>query len=381
MVVALPLRRPVRHASFQRTSTDNIIVRCELSDGTVGWGEGVPREYVTGESADSAMSLLQQSDVSKQIIACPDIASAVRFAETIRLRPVDGDERNCRGNAARCALELSLLDAYGRSFGENLATVTAHVAPSLFSFRPRVQYSGAITGSRGWKLRAVALGYRLTGFAQVKIKVGMADVDDMRRLRLVRRYLGKKMQLRVDANEAWNPTNCIDRIKAMAPFHIECVEQPLPHSQVQALAAVRRQVATPIMLDESLCSMVDAERAVAGGWCDRFNLRISKCGGFIPTLRLAEFAARNDISCQLGCQVGESAILSGAGRHFATSVKDLTAIEGSFDKYLLHDCLAYRDLTFGRGGWAEALGGGGHGAWVDPDAIADLAIRTETILE
>ena len=241
-------------------------------------------------------------------------------------------------------------------------------------------FRSAITGSRGWKLRALALGYRLTGFAQVKVKVGMEGGDDVKRLRVIRRCVGNKMQLRVDANEAWPPKDCAERIAALQPFGIECVEQPVAHEQVASLADVRKKVSTPIMLDESLCSMIDAERAVAGGWCDRFNLRLSKCGGYIPTLRLAEFAVRNNITCQLGCQVGESAILSGAGRHFAASVAGLTAVEGSFDKHLMQDCLAYKHLTFGRGGWAPALPGGGHGAWVDPDAVESRARRTEDIL-
>ena len=73
----------------------------------------------------------------------------------------------------------------------------------------------------------------------------------------------------------------------------------------------------PIMLDESLCGMVDAEEAIAGGLCDLFNIRLSKCGGFIPSLRLVQVARRHGLGCQLGCQVGETAILSAAGRHFA----------------------------------------------------------------
>jgi muconate cycloisomerase len=380
-VVELPLRRPVRHASFVRTSTENVIVRCTLSDGTIGWGEGVPREYVTGESADTAVDLLCASEIKSQLTPCQDFAAVVRMAEPMRLAPVLGDKRGCAGNAARCALELAILDAFGRAFGESLTSVTEQIAPSLYSFQPKVQYSGAITGTRGWKLRALALGYRLTGFTQVKIKVGIAGSVDARRLRLIRKYVGKKINLRVDANEAWSPAECTARIKELEPFGIECVEQPVSHVQVSSLQEIRKQVSTPIMLDESLCSMVDAERAVVGDWCDRFNLRLSKCGGFIPTLRIAEFASRNNVSYQLGCQVGESAILSGAGRHFATSVRGLTAIEGSFDRHLMVDFLAYRDLTFGRGGWASALGGGGHGAWVDPHAVESRARRTEAIFE
>ena len=84
------------------------------------------------------------------------------------------------------------------------------------------------------------------------------------------------------------------------------------------------------MLDESLCGMVDAERAATGKLCDLFNLRLSKCGGFIATLRLAQFARKQGLGYQLGCQVGETAILSAAGRHFASGVRDIRYLEGSY---------------------------------------------------
>jgi muconate cycloisomerase len=126
--------------------------------------------------------------------------------------------------------------------------------------------------------------------------------------------------------------------------------------------------------------MFDAERAVSGVWCDRFNLRLSKCGGLIPTLRLAQFARRNGIGCQLGCQVGESAILSAAGRHFAASVAGLTAVEGSFDRHLVRTPLSREDITFRRGGWAPALPGPGLGVTIDSAAVERESIAKEALV-
>ena len=81
------------------------------------------------------------------------------------------------------------------------------------------------------------------------------------------------------------------------------------------------------------------ERAVELGACDLFNLRLSKCGGFIPSLRLAQFARAHGLGCQLGCQVGETAILSAAGRHFAASVGGLRYVEGSYDRHMVREAL------------------------------------------
>src|SRR5581483_8046366 len=58
--VRIPLRKPIRHASHTRTDTDNVLVRCALEDSTEGYGEGVPRDYVTGETIDSVLDLLKK---------------------------------------------------------------------------------------------------------------------------------------------------------------------------------------------------------------------------------------------------------------------------------------------------------------------------------
>jgi muconate cycloisomerase len=134
------------------------------------------------------------------------------------------------------------------------------------------------------------------------------------------------------------------------------------------------------MLDESLCSRIDAERAVEAGTCDLFNLRLSKCGGFIPSLRLAQFARRHSLGYQLGCQIGESALLSAAGRHFAASVADLHYLEGSYDRHLVREALATQDLTFGRGGWAPALAGPGLGIALSPAALERATVRKVALL-
>jgi L-alanine-DL-glutamate epimerase-like enolase superfamily enzyme len=378
--VRIRLRRPVKHASHSRTETDNLVVVCKLADGSVGTGEGVPREYVTGETIDSAMSLLKESDLAGQFAPCATFAGAVRQAEAFRLKAIPGDDRDCAGNSARCAVELALLDAYGRMFGEPLMNVAKMLAPDLYEPKERVQYSGIILTAKGWKARLMALAYRWRGFRQIKVKVGIPGLDDAQRLKVLRRMLGPNREIRVDANEAWAPGEVLECIRALESFGITSVEQPVPHEQVGSLTAVRQQTKVPIMLDESLCSMVDAGRAVEAQTCDLFNLRLSKCGGFIPTLRLAQFAKANGLGYQLGCQVGETAILSAAGRHFATSVKEIRNLEGSFDRHLVWDSLAQDDITFGKGGWAPALVGCGLGVKIDPVRLDAVTVRREVLL-
>jgi L-alanine-DL-glutamate epimerase-like enolase superfamily enzyme len=379
--VRIPLVRPIQHASHRRTSTDNLVVRCVLDDHTEGFGEGVPREYVTGETIDSAIDLLRKSDLASRLEPCRDFPAAAALAERFRLNPVPDDDRDCRGNAARCAVELALLDAYGRHFSEPLAKVTQLLAPDLYEPKDSIRYSGVITSARaGFKLFLVCMLMRAYRFRQVKVKVGIAGHDDVYRLKKIRGRMQRNVDLRIDANEAWSAGEAVERIRALEPFGVSSVEQPVPHAEVAALAEVRRQVRTPIMLDESLCGPIDAERAVAGQTCDLFNLRLSKCGGFIPSLRLAQLARRHGLSYQLGCQVGETALLSAAGRHFACSVAGPRFLEGSYDRHLVCEALGRRDITFGWGGRAPALTGPGLGVDLDPAALDRVTVRKEPIL-
>ena len=222
---------------------------------------------------------------------------------------------------------------------------------------------------------------RVYGFAHLKVKVGIAGQDDVRRLATIRRRVGKRMRMRIDANEAWTADKrAVLRIAELKSAGVDWVEQPIPHEQVKALAEIRKKSGFRIMHDESLCGMVDAERAVADQTCDLFNLRLSKCGGLLPTLRLAQFAFKHGLGCQLGCQIGETAILSAAGRHFAASVRGLECIEGSYDRHLVKEALGTRDITFGWGGWAPAFAGPGLGVDLDPAALERVTVREEVLV-
>jgi L-alanine-DL-glutamate epimerase-like enolase superfamily enzyme len=373
--VRIPLRKAIRHASHSRTDTENLVIRCTLADGTVGWGEGVPRDYVTGETIADAISLLRASDPLAQLGPANDLAAAIEQARRFTIAPTPGDDRRIRGNSARCAVELAYLDATCRHLNLPFGAIVPLVVPELHRPQPEVRYSGAITSAKGWKLVLAAWIMWGYGFRQVKLKVGIAGYDDLARLKSLRRRVGKLMDLRIDANEAWSPADTVARITALEPFGITSVEQPIPHEQVAALRDIRKQIKTPIMLDESLCGIVDAEVAIADGLCDLFNLRLSKCGGIIPTLELAALAHRAGLGYQLGCQVGETAILSAAGRHVACNLDRIRYLEGSYDRHLVREALATTDLTFGRGGKAQALPGPGLGITIDPAALKRVTVH------
>src|SRR6056297_2398130 len=152
----LPLRQQIKHASAARSESTNVLVACQLRDGTTGWGEGVPRPYVTGETPEGAVRQLCRSRLDEQLPRdCQSWSDVIEICDSLRLAESGEDPRGCLGNAARCAVELSLLDAFGRLFEEPVSRVTEHVAAAkaIRTRLPAVRYSGAVTASSPRKER------------------------------------------------------------------------------------------------------------------------------------------------------------------------------------------------------------------------------------
>jgi L-Ala-D/L-Glu epimerase len=380
--VAVPLKRVVRHASFERTESENLIVRVTLADGTTGYGEGVPRSYVTGETVDSTFTVLGAGDWAREIGRPASFAEVVDRLESLTLPSIESDPRGMAGNAARCALELAILDAYGRRFGESLGrAVELSQSNGLqrFDRARRVRYSGAITAESNRAERISAWKMWIYGFRQVKIKVGTNGQDDPARLARFREILGKRMDIRLDANEAWRAAEVLDRVQPLVRFNPTALEQPVPHADVDCLTELRPQLHIPVMLDESLCGFPDAVSAIERRTADILNVRLSKCGGLLPSLRIMALAQANGLGVQLGCHPGETSLLSAAGRHVASRVSGLRYVEGSYDGHILRSNVTTRDITFGYGGRARPLPGPGLGVIVDVPALRAITVANREI--
>lgn len=384
--VPIGLRKPVRHASHVRYHNDTLIVRCELTNGHVGWGEGLPREYVTGESIESVWQHLQQSSFDTLSDEFHDAREASEMFDQFTLAAVAAPEgvtpRECFGNSVRCALELALLDAACQTDRQSLGDFIASLpeAAEVIEQREEIFYSGVITSMTARKQWLSAWKMRLFGFGMIKVKVGTEGIDDRDCLRRIWKVVGPHVDLRVDANEAWQPDEIISRMEPLLPFHPTSLEQPVPHEAVEGLASVRPDLSVPIMLDESLCCEEDGERAIEQQTCDLFNIRLSKCGGIRSSVRLAAMARANGLGYQLGCQVGETGILSAAGRHFACNVGEIRYVEGSFDRFLVRETLTHENLTFARRGRAGRLTGPGLGISVKEERVRAIAERTAELI-
>src|SRR5262245_54151812 len=103
-IVRLPLKRPFTHAYATRRDSENILVRCELASGVTGWGEGVPREYVTGETPAGCIAQLAATPLREQLTCdCNSWPDVIQLCDGFAPASDRDNPRGCYGNALRCA--------------------------------------------------------------------------------------------------------------------------------------------------------------------------------------------------------------------------------------------------------------------------------------
>jgi hypothetical protein len=77
----------------------------------------------------------------------------------------------------------------------------------------------------------------------------------------------------------------------------------------------------------------------------------------LNSMRIARIARDNRLACVVGAQVGESGILSAAGRHLAAALPGVRFVVGSAGLLLLKQDLMDQNVLPGWGGWARSFDG------------------------
>ena len=143
---------------------------------------------------------------------------------------------------ALAAVDLALWDRAGNREGRPVAELLSD-DPS--GERPRQRDDRGRPTARGAAAQAAAAPR--AGYSCVKVKVGVGD--DAGRVAAVRAAVGAEMELRLDANGAWEVDEAVATIEALAPAGLELVEEPV-HG-VAPMRAVRDRVAVRVAMDET----------------------------------------------------------------------------------------------------------------------------------
>src|SRR5215211_2343769 len=146
--VDLPFKTAFRHAAAARTTSESLFLRMTLDSGVDGWGEALPRAYVTGESRQVAFALLRDQVlpalVGRRFQSLPEVVSFLEKCDG--KAPTEWVRPEVPQTSAWCCVDLALLDAFGRAFGEPASLGGQPSEGALEGYR----YSGVVSAGRGW---------------------------------------------------------------------------------------------------------------------------------------------------------------------------------------------------------------------------------------
>lgn len=250
-------------ASGAQELAKNVLIRLELDDGTVGFGEAAPFPAVNGE--DQARVLAQLGSVGPALEQV-NLAAYREVSRTLRESLLDVP-------TALAGSEIALMDALCRRQQVSLLNFFGGVESRLKTDITIV--TGTVLEAEQAARRAVA-----AEFDQLKIKVGGASLDeDVNRLRAILRA-APSAELLLDANCAYSVEEALALLDGVGTDRGRVIvfEQPTPRDDFDALAEVQSKGRVPVAADESLRSEADLVALIRTGGIAAVNIKTAKFG-------------------------------------------------------------------------------------------------------
>ena len=282
----------LRHTfTISRESQDVVrVVTVELSDGDlVGFGEASPSSFY-GEDAEGVQADLQLLE---------DLAAG---ADPLHYRDVLEQAAEILGErrGALCAFDTALFDLASRKLGVPLWRLLgldpARIPLTSFTI-------GIDTIEQMLSKLQEARDYPI-----LKVKLGTPqDIEIIRQLRRETDAV-----FRVDANCGWTVDETIEKSAELKALGVEFIEQPLPPEQLEAMEEVCRRSALPVIADEN--SVIPEDIPALAGRFHGINIKLVKCGGILPALRMVHLARTLGLQVMFGCMIETSILISAAAQ-------------------------------------------------------------------
>ncbi len=298
--IVRPLKTTFSTSLGRKQHIDNVIVKVTLEDGTTGAGE-VPTSFafahetvaVIKETLTQAAMRLKGKDIGDYGEHVADMRK--RFPHA--LMTVSG-------------LEVALFRASLVSRG-----LSEHMHWGGASRRITTDITVPFLTDAGLLGRWLSFAIK-KGFTTYKLKVSGKTEQDRYVLSFIYEYLKDRLpafRVRLDGNQGFTSESCLaflDWADAMR-YTIELFEQPLPMDDFRGIAAVTQRSAIPIILDESVLTVADAQRAADNGAGHGFNIKTAK-SGIGASAAIMQLAGRHSMKLMIGCMVETMCGLSAA---------------------------------------------------------------------
>lgn len=296
------LRNPSVVAYEALEVAPNLVVRLELENGLVGYGNAAPDQHVTGETAESVAQTIQQI-FKPAVLGADAFGIETLWAQLTALAPT--------APSAIAAIDIALYDLLGKQAGLPLHQLLGGACEAI---ETTVTLSIAETATS----IAQAQAFQAQGFKALKIKIGLDAEADVERVRAVRAAVGPAMRLTLDANQGYTLTETLDVLELLAVCDIAFIEQPLKATDLEGMRELCERSPIPVMADESVLNAMDALLTPA----PLINLKLMKTGGITGALKANAVAEARGIRTMFGC-MDESRISMAAAAHCALALHNV----------------------------------------------------------
>jgi D-arabinonate dehydratase len=236
-------------------------------------------------------------------------------------------------------------------------------------------------------LAGEAEGYRALGFRGMKMKVGrnpstqthlrhlvehaekcvVEPEEDIARVAAVRRALGRQAKLMVDVNCAWSPAMAIAMGRALEPYDLYWIEEPVATDDIDGSARVAAALATPIAGYETEIGLYGFRELIGRGAVDIVQTDIAWAGGFSECRRIAALAQAHHLMMAPHAFAG--AVLLAASLHFIAAIPNGLVLEFDQNPNGLRDELLKEPFAVGPDGMMRLPERPGLGIELDPAAV------------
>ncbi|HVN96182.1 MAG TPA: enolase C-terminal domain-like protein [Syntrophorhabdaceae bacterium] len=325
--IVRPLRTTFSTSLGQKDVMKSVIVQIRLKDGLTGTGE-CPTSFAVKDETVAAIKCIIR-DVSPQLKGLPIEAYGEKIGEFRRRFP--------QYPMTISGLEVALFRAYLASAGR---TEHAYFGGKLDVLETdiTIPYTTDINTIETWIEYAVR-----KGFTTYKFKVSGRLRDDANLISEVYRRLRDKMRaftVRLDGNQGFTEKTCLDFFDFLVrnAYPVELFEQPLRKDDYRGLRQIKKRSPVPIILDETVFTVTDLERAVEDNLCHGINIKIAK-SGIDESLKLYKAAKKHGLKRMIGCMT-ETMVGLSAGIDFAAGKGGFDYIDLDAVHFLYH-CNTY----------------------------------------
>ncbi len=309
-VVSLPYVEPLRTSFGMEPYKVAVLVELTTDAGIVGWGEA-PIEIWPGYGSETVIT---STHILEEFIIPKFIGKTLEspFDVPALLKSIRGH------NFTKFGLEAAIWDAFARTNDMRLADYFASFLPEGHESR-NVANVGVSIGIQSSVDETVAIIQKRLDQGYQRIKLKIKRGWDVELARGVRAAL-PDITLMLDANSDYTLKDA-DHLAQLDNLNLLMIEQPLAYDDIYEHSKLQPRLNTPICLDESVKNANDLKLALELGACRILNLKPSRVGGFVESLKIYQICADTQTPLWVGGMME-----TGVGRAANTAFASLPAV-------------------------------------------------------